>query len=644
MNKNIAFISEHASPLASLGGIDSGGQNVYVAELSRELVHLGYTVDIYTRHEQAELSEIVEWITGVRIIHIQAGPLETIPKEDLYSLMPAFAAGMISFILKHNLVYSLIHAHFWMSAFVAEKVKSQLNIPFVITFHALAYTRLLHQKGKDRFPAERMAVEMDMVQKADHLVAVCPQDQDDLISHYRADSSKITIIPCGFNHEEFYPVNRHLARMVLGLKTGQKILLQLGRMVERKGIDNVIQALGIMKKEGQEVPLLIVVGGDTEDPLLDRSPEMARLRGLCSELNITDHVLFTGRKNRDILKYYYNASDLFITTPWYEPFGITPLESMGCGIPVIGSNVGGIKYSVQDKETGFLVEPRDPAALASKIQYLLTRPIEHRRFSENSKVRARSLFSWVEVTRKMDQLYEHIINKPQNRNEKGLPLERIKLAFRQTAVSFIRASQQLAEPVLQAAEHMTLCLKNGKKILICGNGGSAAESQHLAAELVGRFRIARRPGLPALSLAADTSVITAWANDFSFEEIFSRQVEAFGQPGDLLICLSTSGTSANILLAIRKARDLRISTLLLTGANEHPTLADMTIKVPSLHTPCIQEIHLHIIHTLCDLVEKQLFEDPALMVSSEKVQVRKSSAITELLNPDPMIRYNSKSA
>src|SRR5690606_31607618 len=153
MKRNIAFISEHASPLASLGGVDSGGQNVYVAELARNLSHRGYRVDIFTRWDNPALPQVVNWVPDVRIIHVKAGPVRPIAKEYLYDYMPAFTECMIQFIRREQPGYELIHANFWMSALVASDIRKVLQIPFVVTFHALGQIRRIHQGANDRFPS-----------------------------------------------------------------------------------------------------------------------------------------------------------------------------------------------------------------------------------------------------------------------------------------------------------------------------------------------------------------------------------------------------------------------------------------------------------------------------------------------------------
>jgi len=427
MKKKIAFISEHASPLAILGGVDNGGQNVYVAELSEQLVKKGYEVDIYTRRDNPNIEETVEWQPFIRVIHIEAGPAKFVAKEKLLGYMDEFTANMLYYIKMNVLEYELIHANFFMSALVASNLKKYLYIPYVVTFHALGLVRKIHQKEKDAFPAERINIEKHIVADADQLIAECPQDREDLIVHYGADPSKITIVPCGFNPKEFYPMEKALAREMLNLDAGEKIILQLGRMVPRKGVDNVIRAIGKLKDNA--ALRLVIVGGeaDTPDPVL--TPEIKRLQQIAEEEKVADRVIFTGRRGRDVLKYYYAAADIFVSTPWYEPFGITPLEAMACGTPVIGANVGGIKHSVADGQTGFLVPPHQPNALAEKIMHLLSDEKMYRAMQKNAIRRVNRFFTWSKVADGVHHLYHEVIlaNKKAAEQEHVSPLESLSL-------------------------------------------------------------------------------------------------------------------------------------------------------------------------------------------------------------------------
>ena len=426
MKRRIAFISEHASPLATLGGVDSGGQNVYVAELPKQLTKLGYLIDIYTRKENESIDELINWLPGIRVIHVTAGPEKVLMKEMLIPFMDDFAKNMISFIGKNKISYDMIHANFFMSALVASIVKAALNIPYVVTFHALGLVRKLHQKEMDKFPGERIDIERKVMKDADHIIAECPQDKEDMINLYNARPDKITIVPCGFSAKEFYPINKQFARRKLNFSKDEKIILQLGRMVPRKGVDNVIKAISEIKNNTSL--RLLVVGGEQDVPDPSSCPEIRRLQKLATEKKIESSVVFTGRKQRDVLKFYYAAADIFVTTPWYEPFGITPVEAMACGTPVIGSSVGGIKFTVEDGKTGFLVPPHDPVALAKKIETLAYNDKLLATMRHNSLKRVNRYFTWNNVAASCDQLYRKIMRTKKTRVEnKFINIDNFKL-------------------------------------------------------------------------------------------------------------------------------------------------------------------------------------------------------------------------
>jgi glycosyltransferase involved in cell wall biosynthesis len=408
MTERIALISEHASPLSVAGGADTGGQNIAVAELARHLSLLGYEIDIFTRWDDAHLPEIVTWEAGIRIIHVRAGPLVPIPKEKLLPYMPAFTKSMLDFIEAENCQYKLIHAHFFMSALVAADLKRQLHIPFIVTFHALAKIRRMHQGANDWFPDEGFAIEERVMAEADQIVALCRQERDDLINLYRADPAKITVIPNGFRPAELYPVGKLFARKALQLNPEEKIILQLGRMVQRKGIDNVVRALGFMRREHDMRARLLIVGGESDMPDPGITPEIGRLQRLAEAEGVENLVTFAGRSSRERLPYYYSAADVFVTTPWYEPFGITVLESMACGTPAIGSNVGGIKSTILDGKTGFLVPPNNPAMLGERMAELLSDDKLMMYFSENGMRHVHQNYTWMRATHLTADMYERI--------------------------------------------------------------------------------------------------------------------------------------------------------------------------------------------------------------------------------------------
>lgn len=406
MPQRIAMISDHASPLAAVGGVDSGGQNIYVAETARQLAARGYLVDIFTRKDQAEQREIVDWLPGVRIVHVPAGPATFVRKEDLLQWMPDFADFVKRFAAHER--YELVHANFFMSGLVAMELKSALGLPFVMTFHALGLVRRLHQGIADEFPARRIAIEREIIDSADAIVAECPDDHRNLVTLYNADPHKIAVIPCGFASEDFWPIAPRFARRALGLPSDVPVLLTVGRLVPRKGVDNVIRALSVLVRRLGVPAELLVVGGNSDTADAGLTPEIARLRAVAAEGGVADRVTFTGRRSRELLKLYYSAADAYVTTPWYEAFGMTSVEAMACGTPVVGAHVGGIKYSVLDGFTGYLVPPNDPLALADRLNEICSSRRLAERLSGVAVRRAYGLFRWERVTQSLAAVYSDV--------------------------------------------------------------------------------------------------------------------------------------------------------------------------------------------------------------------------------------------
>jgi phosphoheptose isomerase len=607
--KRIAMISEHASPLAMLGGVDAGGQNVYVGQLARHLAAIGYEVDVITRRDSPLLPETAEWVRGVRIVHVPAGPPEFVRKEDLLPHMEEFTANVLRLARRQRRGYALAHANFWMSGLVAADVKQAIARPFVVTFHALGRVRRAFQRAADQFPDARFAIEDRIVAEADQVIAECPQEAEDLIRYYNADPARITVVPGGFDPTEFWPISKALARVSLGLNPDQPVILQLGRLVPRKGVDTVVRGFARLRREHGVNARLLIVGGDSNDPDPSLTPEIGRLRGVAREEGVEDAVTFVGRRGREVLKYYYSAADVFVTTPWYEPFGITPLESMACGTPVVGANVGGIKFTVRDGETGYLVPPDDAAAIAERIAHLYRHPRLLNVFRRQAIKRANDLFTWDHVGTGVATVYEDVlIAGDPRRREQADHLAVVERSFQGALHAMQEARHRLREPILDSADVIGACLAEGGKVLVCGNGGSAAEAQHLAAELVGRYKAPARRALGVIALTADTSILTAWSNDVGYDEVFARQVEALGRPGDVLIGLSTSGRSRNVVRAFEAARALGVRTVALLGGDGGAVapLADVAVTVPSADTQHIQEVHLVVVHVLCELIETRL--------------------------------------
>jgi glycosyltransferase involved in cell wall biosynthesis len=254
-----------------------------------------------------------------------------------------------------------------------------------------------------------LRIEERLAAEADAVIAESPQDEEDLITLYDADPARPALIPCGFDPEELAPVDKAVARVMLGLDPEERIVLHLGRLVPRKGVDNVIRGAARLRRGHYVSTRLVIVGGETDEADPSATPEIARLRRIAAEEDFADAVTFAGRRGRGVLRYFYSAADVFVTTPWYEPFGITPVEAMACGTPVVGSNVGGVKSTVRDGLTGYLVPPDAPDELAERLARLYRFPALAERMAVRARRRAQERFTWARVADEIAGLYQRVL-------------------------------------------------------------------------------------------------------------------------------------------------------------------------------------------------------------------------------------------
>jgi len=415
----IAFLSEHASPVALLGGADAGGQNVYVDEVSRNLGRLGYKVDVFTRRDDSTAPTVIEWAPNVRVVNLAAGPPHVLPKDQLWPYMPRFRELLLAFMARDGVSYDLLHGNFWMSGAIVAELRARLDIPAVQIFHAMGKTKRRHQGDADTSAPARIAVEERVIRAVDRVIAQCPAEVAELIDDYGAPRDKIAVIPSAVNTAVYRPVPRDEARRRIGLAPDNHVVVYVGRMLPRKDVRNVVRAFALLLRRYSEAgldemraynqtPLLLLVGGESVEPDPVATPEIGELQRLAAELGVADRVRFVGKRQPDVLRDYYSAGDVAVTTPWYEPFGLTPLEAMACGVPVVGSAVGGITYTIADGETGLLVPPRDPTSLAGALYDLLEAPDARRRMGAAARARAERLFTWPVVAARTAALYEEL--------------------------------------------------------------------------------------------------------------------------------------------------------------------------------------------------------------------------------------------
>ena len=398
MSLRIAMVSEHASPLAALGGVDSGGQNVHVAALALELGKRGASVVVHTRRDDAALQRRVALGPRVEVDHVVAGPPEPVPKDKLFPYMDAFAEELVACWETER--PDIVHAHFWMSGRAALAAAKRLDIPVVQTFHALGVVKRRHQGAKDTSPPERLGEEQRIIRAADHIVATCTDEVFELL-RLGAEQKRLSVVPCGVDTETFCPDGPVDPRLA-----GIPRIVVLTRLVERKGVADVISALPSLP--GAQ----LVVAGGGESARVEEDPEGQRLTALADRLGVAGRVDLRGRIDRDAVPSLLRSADVVVCAPWYEPFGIVPLEAMACGAPVVASAVGGLVDTVVDGVTGLHVPPRDPERLAAALRALLADEDLRARLGAAGTERVRRLYTWARVASSTLAVYEELLGRP----------------------------------------------------------------------------------------------------------------------------------------------------------------------------------------------------------------------------------------
>jgi D-inositol-3-phosphate glycosyltransferase len=395
----IAMVSEHASPLAVLGGVDAGGQNVHVAELAAALARRGDQVTIFTRRDSPDLPGVVRMAEGVEVVHVPAGPPREVSKDDLLPYMDDFAA-----ILSRSWATdrpNLVHAHFWMSGKAALAAAVPLGLPVLETFHALGVVKRRQQGIRDTSPPERVDIETAVACGVDQIIATCSDEVFEL-ARLGADMRRVSVVPCGVDPRHFTPEGPAMPR-----RTGYARLVLVSRLVERKGIGNAITAL-------RELPgAELVVAGGAPSELLCQDPRAIRLTALADRLGVADRVDLIGRIGRDQVPALLRSADVVVCPPWYEPFGMVPLEAMACGVPVVATAVGGLVDTVVDGMTGLHVPPRQPRALAAALASLLADPRRRAAFGRVAVGRARHRYSWERVAAATLDVYSRTLARRQ---------------------------------------------------------------------------------------------------------------------------------------------------------------------------------------------------------------------------------------
>jgi len=406
------MISYHTCPLATLGGKDTGGMNVYVRELTRCLGALDVHVDVFTRSQDEHVPHVLHDLGyGNRVVHVRAGPEIPLGKEEMASHILDFVRGICEFCEAKDLHYDLIHSHYWMSGVAALALKAAWQVPVVHMFHTLGLMKQRVARSPDEIEGDyRLQGEKDVLRRADRIVAATPAELAQLQWLYQADTRKIVIIPPGVDISRFYPIPADEAKEVIGVPPCENMLLYVGRIEPLKGIDVLIEALALLQAQNMTV-CLVVIGGDPESAAQTRNAdnaEMERLQAMCQQAGLKNLVTFLGKRSQDSLPYYYSAAEAVVVPSHYESFGMVALEAMACGTPVVASQVGGLAFLVQDGVTGYTVPVDDPQALAVRLADLLQDHGLRSRLGAQA-VEIAHQYAWENIAARMIQLYRKLV-------------------------------------------------------------------------------------------------------------------------------------------------------------------------------------------------------------------------------------------
>ncbi len=371
----IAMLSYHTCPLATLGGKDTGGMNVYVRDLTRELGRMGIHVDVFTRSQDEHVPHVVHELGfGNRVVHVPSGPETPKAKSELANYIPDFVEGIKQFAIEKGIHYDVIHSHYWMSGLAAEALSDAWGgTPIVHMFHTLGEMKnRVARSESERAGVDRLKGERQVLRRADRIIAATIAEITQLRFLYRAESRKLVIVPPGVDTSHFYPIPADEAKQYLGLKPENRMVLFVGRIEPLKGLDTLIQAMSCLDLQEIHRPVhLAIIGGEPDVIPEDMTEEMTRLQKLCDDLCMGGMVVFLGKRGQDTLPYYYSAAEVVVMPSLYESFGMVALEAMACGTPVIASEVGGLGYLVQNDVTGYTIPDSDPAELCEKLASLL---------------------------------------------------------------------------------------------------------------------------------------------------------------------------------------------------------------------------------------------------------------------------------
>ena len=402
----------HTSPLDQAGIGDAGGMNIYVCESAQQMAAQGIKVDIFTRRANNEHPDIVDLGNGVRVIHLNVGPIDGVTKELLPSFIPELSQAF-KIALTTGEKYDIIHSHYWISGKVAMPVAKELHIPLVHTMHTMARVKnLALAEGEIPEPMIRVQGETQVVAAADALIANTDAEAASLVSLYDACPDDVSVVSPGVNLEMFTAKgNKGDARAVIDVPADAHVVTFVGRIQPHKGPEVLIRAIAEMVTHSPVLRsklVTLIVGGASGA----NGAEVDRMKELVQWLGINDVVRFAPPVDRAGLADYYRASDLVCVPSYSESFGLVALEAQACGTPVVASAVGGLRTAVADGISGVLVDGHNPRAWSSVIARLLQEPQRRVLLSMGAFEHA-SHFGWDATSRGTLDIYDRVLTAHQ---------------------------------------------------------------------------------------------------------------------------------------------------------------------------------------------------------------------------------------
>jgi len=412
----VGMVSTHGYVAAEppLGAADTGGQVVYVLELSKKLAQLGFEVDIWTRQfeDQPPIDVINE---RVRVLRVPCGGRQFLDKEYLVRHLPEWTENALRFIKKHGLKYQFFNSHYWDAGFATQRLAEALNVPHIHTPHSLGLWK--KQLMERDFPEEAADLEKkyNFTQRNNEerllygtcteVIATTPDQLDMIVKDYGAPPERVHMIPPGYDDNRFFPLSGATREAVRArLDFHGKVVLAIGRLAQNKGYDLLIDAFSVVAPRIPEAMLHLAVGGTELNEA--ESSLLAELKAQVQRLGLGPRVRFTGFVADHELADHYRAADVFVLSSRYEPFGMTAIEAMACGTPTVITTHGGLFRAVTFGRHALYADTFDKEDLGITIVKILRYPRLAHRLARMGAHKARSLFTWTGIAQQLTSLIE----------------------------------------------------------------------------------------------------------------------------------------------------------------------------------------------------------------------------------------------